>query len=153
MLFQEKKAPARNAPHRRAEWAWSPQYKCPDIQLPRYLAIWLSGYPDVQRYQISVISYQKKIQITKHVFFHKGKDKFQQTACALCQASECNCTMPEQGARQSAQDAHNSPHALGLPRCSPRARRYLRRGLPPTGCSHCGCEVLAAFVMSLSVKT
>ena len=64
VLFLEKKAPARNAPHRSPEWGWSPESKYPDIQISRYPDIQMSRCPDIQisgiRYQISGIRYQKK---------------------------------------------------------------------------------------------
>ena len=57
VLFLEKKAPARNAPHRSPEWGWSPESKYPDIQISRYPDVQMSGYPDI-RYQIPDIRYQ-----------------------------------------------------------------------------------------------
>ena len=64
VLFLEKKASARNAPHRSPEWGWSPESKYPDIQISRYPDIQMSRCPDIQisgiRYQISGIRHQKK---------------------------------------------------------------------------------------------
>ena len=52
VLFLEKKAPARNPPHRSPERGWSPESKYPDIQISRC--------PDVRisRYQVSDTRYQ-----------------------------------------------------------------------------------------------